>query len=363
MDSDKDINSSRRGPITDRRRNSDRFFKKFEPRPPVEAEASNVSLFQEPAPADVEIPEPVINQPPHDELARVISPEPLESNSPAQSAKRSPTLVWGGLICITLVSLLLMVWQTIRQEKVRHVSKPDVNTSPDLQGNTDGGESAVATPGPPEVSTTESPNVVAKSRTRIYPLSQSARSSVYPFLLNNMLRQAREFENRGMLNQAALEYRSILIKFPNDRDSQSGLERIETLISKQRRNDMSRVSREAGLNEFRFGNYAKAEGHLLAAVAEGRIDVPTLYALGMTHIKLGHYSKAQIVLNRCLAASPNYAPALVGLAQAHIAIGEKGRALQLLNRALELGGGAEFTPVKIEEMISSIVIAKGVTKP
>jgi tetratricopeptide (TPR) repeat protein len=194
-------------------------------------------------------------------------------------------------------------------------------------------------------------------------LPQYARSSAYPFLLNNMLRQAREFENRGMLHQAALEYRSILIKSPNDRASQSSLERIEALISKQRRNDMSRVSREAGLNEFRFGNYAKAEGHLLAAVEGGRMDVPTLYALGMTHIKLGHYSKAQTVLNRCLAASPNYAPALVGLAQAHIAIGEKGRALQLLNRALELGGGAEFTPVKIEEMISSIVIAKGVTKP
>jgi tetratricopeptide (TPR) repeat protein len=126
---------------------------------------------------------------------------------------------------------------------------------------------------------------------------------------------------------------------------------------------MLRASREAGLNEFRFGNYAKAEGHLLAAVEGGRTDVPTLYALGMTHIKLGHYSNARIAFDRCLAASPNYAPALVGLAQANVALGEKGRALQLLNRALELGGGAEFTPVKIAEMISSVMISKAVGKP
>src|SRR5215216_1977608 len=136
MDSDKETNSSRIMSLTDRRRNSDRFFKKFEPSPPAEVEASNEALFQEPASVDAEIPVPVINQPSHDEAARVFPPKHLESNSPAQSIQRSPALIWGGLVCITLISLLLMVWQTIRHEKIRRVSQPDANISPDLQDNT-----------------------------------------------------------------------------------------------------------------------------------------------------------------------------------------------------------------------------------
>src|SRR5215216_1323432 len=153
MDHDKEIDASRIGPLTDRRRNADRFFKKFEPRPPAEVEASNEALFQESASADVETSGPVISQPSHDESARVIHPEHLEANFPARSALRSPALVWGGLVCITLISLLLMVWQTIRHEKVRPVSQPDVSISSDGQGNTHDAESAVKTPGSPESST------------------------------------------------------------------------------------------------------------------------------------------------------------------------------------------------------------------
>jgi tetratricopeptide (TPR) repeat protein len=255
------------------------------------------------------------------------------------------------------------MWQTIRYEKVRTAPQPDASASSDGEGNTPDAESAEDTSETPDAPTALSSNVFSKGRTRTHAFTQLARSSAYPFLLNRMLRQAREFENRGMLDQAALEYRLILIKFPSDRISQYRLERIQATLSKQRRDVMSRASREAGLNEFRFGNYRKAAPHLVAAVEAGRVDIPTLYALGMTQVQLGHYADAQTVLNRCLAASPNYAPALVGLAQAHIALGEKNRALPLLNRALELGGGAEFTPVKIEEMISSIVISKAARKP
>lgn len=363
MNPHKDINSTGAGPLTDRRRNSDRYFKKFVPRPPAEVEASTDAIFQEPAPADVELAAPVSNQPAHDELAPVVPPEHLTSNPPAHSAHRSSTLIWGGLVCITLICLLLTLWQSIRHEQVRRVPQPDAGSSSVGQADTLSAESAVNTPDAPEFFAAVSPNVNTRGRTRIYQSSQFARPAVYPFLLDDLLRRAREFENRGMLDQAAQEYRSILTRFPNDRNSQAGLDRIQTVISKQRRDAMSRASREAGLDEFRFGNYEKAEAHLVAAVEAGRADVPTLYALGMTHIKLGHYSNAKIVLNRCLTASPNYPPALVGLAQTHIALGEKNRALPLLNLALELGGGAEFTQVKIEEMISSIVTSKAAVKP
>jgi tetratricopeptide (TPR) repeat protein len=169
-----------------------------------------------------------------------------------------------------------------------------------------------------------------------------------------MMGRAREFEDRGMLSRAEEEYQAVAIGFPGDMLSQAGLSRVQRVLSTRRENEKSRVNRETGLRNFRMSDYAGAERELSAAVDAGRTDTATLYALGMSYLKLGDHAKAEIFLDRCIAETPDYAPALVGLAEASAATGRRDKALSLLQRALELGGGAEFTPAKITDMISDL---------
>jgi tetratricopeptide (TPR) repeat protein len=129
---------------------------------------------------------------------------------------------------------------------------------------------------------------------------------------------------------------------------------VQCILSKQRTSEVARENRETGLKKFRWRDYAAAAMYLSAAVDAGRSDTATLYSLGMSYLKLGRPSEAQTVLDRCVAARPDYAPALVGLAEVEKDRGSKDQAVLLLKRALELGGGAEFTPVRIMEMISAL---------
>lgn len=172
--------------------------------------------------------------------------------------------------------------------------------------------------------------------------------------LSSLLAQAREFQERGMVEQAEQAYRDILRVYPDDPLSRSALDRIERTRATQQRDERARASRESGLTKFRRGDYGGAESDLAYAVSAGRTDTATLYALGMSYLKLRNYSQALSVLSECIEASPDYAPALVGLAQVKLSAGDKKEALSLLNRALELGGGAEFSPVKIRDMMASI---------
>jgi tetratricopeptide (TPR) repeat protein len=103
-----------------------------------------------------------------------------------------------------------------------------------------------------------------------------------------------------------------------------------------------------------MGDYLGAEADLSLAVNAGRTDIATLYALGMSYLNLKEHAKAMATLTECIAISPDYAPALVGLAQANLYSGDKEQALSLLSRALQLGGGAEFTPAKIQNMINRL---------
>jgi tetratricopeptide (TPR) repeat protein len=166
-----------------------------------------------------------------------------------------------------------------------------------------------------------------------------------------------------MLSRAEQEYRTIASTFPNDTFSQFRLSRVQSVLSTKRQNEVSSMSREAGLRKFRMSDYAGAEKDLAAAVDAGRTDTAALYALGMSRVKLGYYEKAQRALDQCVAANPDYAPALVGLAQASAAVGKQDQAVSLLERALALGGGAEFTPVKIEEMLAALIPARPVSSP
>ncbi len=188
-------------------------------------------------------------------------------------------------------------------------------------------------------------------------LARPMASNSPPFLslwLTDMLARARDFESRGMLTEAEQMYRSILSRLPNERTSQFSINRIQDIFSTRQREEMARTSRETGLKRFRQGDYQGAEPELAVAVNLGRIDTATLYALGMSYLKLGNYPKAYAAFDHCITGNTNYAPALVGLAQVRLFAGDKEQALSLLNRALQLGGGAEFTPIRIREMISGI---------
>jgi len=172
--------------------------------------------------------------------------------------------------------------------------------------------------------------------------------------LSSLQAQAREFQERGMVEQAEQAYRDILRLYPDDPLSRAALDRIERTRATQQQDERARASRESGLTKFRRGDYGGAESDLAYAVSAGRTDTATLYALGMSYLKLKNYSQALSALSKCIEASPNYAPALVGLAQVKLAAGDKKEALSFLNRALELGGGAEFSPVKIRDMMAGL---------
>jgi tetratricopeptide (TPR) repeat protein len=155
-----------------------------------------------------------------------------------------------------------------------------------------------------------------------------------------------------MLAQAELHYRAVLHNFPGDTTSRFAISRVQARMSAERREQAARASRDEGLRAFRSGNYAAAVSSLTAALNAGRGDTVVLYSLGMSQWKLGHGREARAAFERCLVANPNYAPAMVGLAQVKAAAGNRDEAVALLNRALQLGGGAEFSPERIKEMIS-----------
>lgn len=361
MEHDKNINSNEAGAPRDGGRNPERFFRKYVPSPPGEPDAQKENLFENQASPDAENRQTAFSRSISSELPPADSSKNPEAILAAPPRHHAPAFIWGGLVCIAIISLLLIVRQTVLHEKGQREAQPHASNSSEAQSDAPGAESATDDSDGQVTPPVASPDVITNNRPRIEHSSWRAASSSPPVLLDHMLRRARELEGRGMLDQAAQEYRAVLIKFPDDQTSQSGLNRIQTILSERRRDDISRADREAGLKEFRFRNYTAAETHLIAAVNAGRVDTPTLYALGMSQVRLGHYSNAQMVLNRCITANPNYGPALVGLAQAHIGLGEKDQALALLKRALDLGGGAEFTPAKIKEMISSIDAAETAT--
>jgi hypothetical protein len=82
-------------------------------------------------------------------------------------------------------------------------------------------------------------------------------------LLNIMLARAREFEDRGMLVKAEEEYRAAIGNFPQDTLSQTGLKRVQALISEKQKSEMSTVSRETGLREFRMSDFCRRRKKLV----------------------------------------------------------------------------------------------------
>ena len=186
---------------------------------------------------------------------------------------------------------------------------------------------------------------------------QNDRESLAPALSTSLMREqmimrARSYEDRGMLAQAEVQYRAVLHNFPGDATSRFALNRIEARRAAAIREQDARTSRDAGLRAFRSGNYSEAIANLTAALNAGRGDTVVLYSLGMAQWKLGRAREAQASFERCLVTNPNYAPAMVGLAQVKAAEGKRAEAVALLNRALQLGGGAEFSPERIREMIA-----------
>jgi DNA-binding response OmpR family regulator len=167
-----------------------------------------------------------------------------------------------------------------------------------------------------------------------------------------MLARARAYEERGMMAQAELHYRAVLHNFPGDETSRAAINRLQSRMAAERYQESSRLSRDAGLRSFRSGDYSSAVTGLTAALNAGRGDTVVLYSLGMSQWKLGRNREAQSAFERCLVANPGYAPAIVGLAQVKAAEGKRAEAIALLHRALQLGGGAEFTPERIREMLS-----------
>ncbi len=167
-----------------------------------------------------------------------------------------------------------------------------------------------------------------------------------------MLTRARAYEERGMFAQAELHYRAVLHNFPGDETSRVAINRLQSRMAAERSQESSRESRDAGLRAFRSGNYSSAVTSLTAAINAGRGDTAVLYSLGMSQWRLGRNREAQTAFERCLVANPSYAPAMVGLAQVKAAEGKRAEAIALLHRALKLGGGAEFSPERIREMIS-----------
>jgi DNA-binding response OmpR family regulator/tetratricopeptide (TPR) repeat protein len=186
---------------------------------------------------------------------------------------------------------------------------------------------------------------------------QNNRASMAPVAApslarEQMLTRARSYEERGMLAQAEEHYRAVLHNFPGDATSRLAISRLQARVAAARRDQTARANRDEGLRAFRSGNYSAAINSLAAALNAGRGDTVVLYSLGMSQWKLGRSREAQAAFERCLVANPSYAPAMVGLAQVKAAAGNRAEAVALLNRALQLGGGAEFSPERIREMIA-----------
>lgn len=329
------------------------FFRKYGPRQSPSPSADNrffkkYDLAQnEEADGLYEQPEPVVQAPADDDEYR-IPDDQKQTTKPASVFTRLRLLSALALAAMLLGALYTNNWRSAPAAESRPQPVEAVAPQSEPQPHSEAVEAEHAL----DVSDTVS---LAKRRRKNPAQMQKANDPAFrSLLLTSLLVRARNLEDRGMLVDAVELYRIILREFPDQRPSQIALDRIENILFDRERDERARVAREAGLKKFRLGDYAGAEPDLTIAVDAGRTDTATLYALGMSHLRLKNYSQAMAVLNSCLAANPDYAPALVGLAQIKLFTGEKEQALSLLNRALELGGGAEFTPAKIRDMISSL---------
>jgi tetratricopeptide (TPR) repeat protein len=314
--------------------NAQRFFTRYLP-PRETTEIHNQELS--------EVPEP--------ETQTVLADLQAEHGS---TATRRVNPVWPVLMLVALVPLLLGIWQAVRSRHSR--INPSITDSsavsmdrdqpiiPRTDNHTDPGILPVTNP-------SFAPSLIKGERrsNSIHSLSSSALPGPEVLLL-----RAREFEDRGMLERAEQEYFAILARFPNHQEGTQGLNRVLSSLSRQQTAETARRNRETGLKKFRSGDFSPAAMYLSASVEDGCSDTATLYSLGMSYLKLGRHSEAGRILDRCVAAQPDYAPALVGLAEVERARGSIDRAVLLLRRARELGGGAEFTPVRITEMISAL---------
>ena len=349
MDGTEDIRSDQVEPRKSEDNNDSSFFKKYTLVSPEEGELVDGHIFKKYVP----IRESTNEQ--HSDQAHLKDENPFDVtnlNVPVRQRSWQGTtlLLWSSVV---LAALVLAAWviffEVLRKEQ------PQANSLASTSPSTDGEDKVSART---ESQLTDEPNPQSNVSVEEKPENILATNGLHRMavpssgiLLNAMLSRAREYEDRGMLGRAEEEYRTAVSSFPDDKLSQVGLKRVQTVLSQKQKNEMSTVSRETGLKEFRMSDFAAAERNLSAAVDAGRSDTATLYALGMSYLKLGSFTQAQRALESCRAGNPDYAPALVGLAQVNAATGRQQEALPLLQRALELGGGAEFTPAKIKEMI------------
>lgn len=349
-----DIQSESTEPREEQAATSGGFFKKYTVVTPDESAPSSEHIFKKYTPLrdDDRNGAP---QPSTDEFGMPVSGSARPV--PRWSKGRSPVLaLWGVASVIVILAgwmivvALLNIRNTSTQQTDSNNPASAGEAAPDVGANSQPSELA---PGSLASTVAESSDEDEKDPSKPARSRRPAVSST-DFLYNVMLGRAREFEDRGMLSRAEEEYQAVAISFPGDTFSQAGLSRVQRVLSSRRETEKSRVNRETGLRNFRVSDYAGAERELSAAVNAGRTDTATLYALGMSYLKLGNYSKAEMILDRCIAETPDYAPALVGLAETSAATGRREKALPLLQRALELGGGAEFTPAKITDMISDL---------
>lgn len=333
--------------------NSPGFFVKYSPGDDEEPEPNAQRFFTRylPPRETTEIDNQELSEVPERETQTV--PVDLHAEH-GSTATRRINPVWPVLMLVALVPLLLGIWQAVRSRHSR--SNPSITDSSSVpmdpdQPITPGTDNHTDTAILPFTNPSFAASLIKGERRSNSIHSPSSRALPGPEV---MLLRAREFEDRGMLERAEQEYLAILARFPNHQASMLSLIRVHASLSRERVAETARRNRETGLKKFRSGDFSPAAMYLSASVADGCSDTATLYSLGMSYLKLGRHSEAGKILDRCVAAKPDYAPALVGLAEVERARGSIDRAVLLLRRARELGGGAEFTPVRITEMISAL---------
>ena len=348
MESSKDIRSDDVEPGRSGDNEDGSFFKKYTLVSPREGEVIDGHVFKKYVPIRESINDQHSDQSEHDHK-NSFSARNIKALVKQRSWPGTTLLLWASVVVAGLLLAGWIVFYELRTEQ------PQANQLPSTQTSTDGGDSPSANAG---LHIPEEANSQSEESLQENPENGSTPTGFHRLqvpspgaLLNVMLSRARGYEDRGMLVRAEEEYRAAVNSFPEDKLSQVGLKRVQTVLSQKQLNELSTVSRETGLKEFRMSDFAAAERNLSAAVGAGRSDTATLYALGMSYLKLGSFTQAQRTLESCRAGNPDYAPALVGLAQVNAATGRQQEALPLLQRALELGGGAEFTPAKIKEMM------------
>ncbi|MEK6324125.1 MAG: tetratricopeptide repeat protein [Acidobacteriota bacterium] len=355
MDDHKGIQSDCTESKKDEGSNSGNFFKKYRLLMPREGDGSNQRIFKKYVPPSMSSDEGNADRQSAEEL-NLADVSSTGEQIPKDERRRASVYLWWGLVSAILLLVGGMTVQLVRHTQARSTRQAETTTTPSAP------ETPYDVTTRPELSSSIPSGLLESASAGSLDgnhTSKSVRSlrlpiSSFDFQRNVMVARAREFEDRGMLPEAEQEYRAIASSFPDDTFGQFGLRRVQSLLSAMRQREASRISREVGLRKFRMSDYNGAERDLTDAVNAGRTDTSTLYALGMCSLKLGYYVNARTALQRCIEASPDYAPALVGLAQTSAATGREDESLSLLQRALELGGGAEFTPAKIKEMISML---------